>query len=1505
LARNAGAISSWFDKSGNNNTLVQSKTGSMPLSGPTIDGLGTMSFTGSQYLVSSNAQFSSNVFNASTTFVVSNAATTSTASSLLSSGVAPGNDAPRWELRLFEFGQTHFDFENVTTSRLSARVQYAGPAFWSAAGSTSAEYLRKDGNTLATSSGPGTKASGAYPLVVGGNLSGSGSLVYPYQGTVGEILIFNRYLSTIESQSVEGYLACKWGLQNRLPESHPYRTTCPGAPAANPLPTPSPAISAIPIIPELRSNNGLLSLSLVAQQDSYGNPKLWYNGSTVPPTLRLLPGDIVSVTLTNALPVMAPGSPYVNDTNLHFHGLHVNPNAPGDDSIDMLALPGQTLNYEFSIPYNHPPGLYWYHSHAHGEVERQNLSAMSGAIVIDGIAQYVPSVANMPERVLVVRDAPLAGQSLPNADRKQVYAMGWAMTHAVKHGAPLTLSGSQGSMTWGASTGVRSADSRVSRNPYVTVDSKFRRFVRRPFDTPDGHCVGPESPTKTWTINGVSQPSIGIRPGEQQFWRVVNAGSDTYLDLSVDNTQMQVVALDGVPLSSGFNTPQSLAVNDYVVPPASRIEFIVTGPPAGATAYLRTLCFDAGADGPAMPAATLATLDPTTSLSDQLRRKQRIAPKMIPYHFPSRATIAAANAKVYAANARLRGERLRASSGRITLGRLPNFTTQPIARTQTLFYSDQNTINGQAYDPGGAPQFYAQSGTVEEWTIINNSSQVHTFHIHQIHFLLEAINGVSQARQFVMDNVNVPAASSSGPGSVKILLDFTDPLVIGTFLLHCHILAHEDGGMMAKILVGTTPPLATTTSTLTFTTASAPPQSLMVSGGQSPYSISGCTGVATGVVNAAMVTVTPTGQGSCFFTISDANGLPTIVAVNVGAGSSVVAVSPNTLSFTSSTSAAQNVSITGGTAPYSVTGCSGIASSAVNAYENGVVVSPISVGSCDLTLADSASNTATLAVSVNAPGTGGPVDNITFHHDTSRSGWYPNEATLNTTNVANGSFGLLGTLTAPIGMPAFGKVYAQPLYVQNEATLDGKQHNLIIVATATDQLYAFDETTHAVVWESNFTNPAGGIRQQLSTDNGCNDVNPDVGITGTPVIDRTVNRLYVVVPTYENGTFHMRLHAVSLSSGADAVSPVEVTASAALASGGIATVSALNNFNRASLLEANGNIYVPLGSHCDFQGGVTHGWLLAYSAVSLAMEGSALDVTNANNGSSLFLGSLWGGGFGPAADDAGNIFFATGNGPYDGRNNFGMTVLRLPGDLDITKASTFTPYGASADSNADLDLAAGGVVLLPQLAGSYPRLLVAGGKCGAGAANGGTTGCQKYLLNRDSLGGFTAGDSGALWHADIAGGIWGGPATFQDVNGATYIVYGGSPALSTYEVGISPIALTVQSSAMTGCLECRDDGSQPIVSSNGTTPGTAIVWALRTPGSSGGTISLLAFDALNMGNMLFSETAGNWTIGAGASYIGGALVSPTVANGHVYVPTDGAVAIFGLSSNGARAILKH
>jgi suppressor of ftsI len=1471
----AGAVTAWNDRTSYGDTLSVPATHTPPTYVNGINGLGTVSFDGTQVMAGKNAAFSTKLFNESTVFIVGNETPTTESGDILFSG-AYHTVSPTYAIRPTSFSDSYFAF-NTETGALTAPKLESGATIWTTAGSVSnkTRFFRRNGGVLATGGAPALTATGSYPLAVGSMYSGGTAASYNYRGEVGEIVVYDRLLAPAEYTEVEGYLACKWGLQSRLAAGHPYRTVCPGGvtgPTPSPAPTSPPSGVALPDPVQLRSSNGTLTVSVTAVADpKTGNPALDYNGSETPPTLRLFPGDTLIVNLTNKLATPPAGSTYANDVNLHYHGLHVSPNYPADDSIDMVATPGKSVQYKIPIPTNHPPGLYWYHSHAHAESERQNLAGMSGAIVIEGITKYTPAVTNLPERIIIVRDRQPNGTALPPGDLSQLEAMRWGM-QAVNAGHANAMSDM--AMGMNQRDELRGATNDATRNPYVETNPFYQAFVRP--DAADGHCQGAETANKVWTVNGVTQPSIGIKPGEKQFWRLVNAGSDTYLDVQIDRASMQIISLDGVPLITGTNTPASMTVSHYVVPPASRIEFIVTGPAAGTTAYVRTNCFDAGASGLAMPAAILASIDPTTDATAASRNVQRSSPRARPFAFHTAAYI-----KAHAASLK-----------------------------QTVYFSEQLQINGQSYNPSGPPMFYAQVGTTQDWTIVNTSTQVHTFHMHQIHFIVEAIDGVTQAQQFVMDNVNVPSATSSGPGTVEVRLDFTDPLIVGTFLVHCHILSHEDAGMMAKIRVGTAAPIIVNPASLTFASPTAAKQTVSIAGGKAPYSPSGCTGVAKASISGTTLSVTPAGSGGCLLTVEDATGLTASISVTINAVKSPISLSSSNVSFASTKATAQTVEIGGGTLPYAAGGCGGITTETVKGQV--LTVTPAGVGTCTITVSDAKNNTASLSVTVNSPSTGGAAtDDLTFHQDPLRTGWNQHESTLTTANVASNAFAKLTSLSAPAGSPAFGKVYAQPLYVTNEATSDGKTHNLVVIATSTDQVYAFDDKTYQVVWHRSFL--GAGVTQQSWADTGCYSPGPDVGITGTPVIDRGLDRIYAVVATKENGTFHQRIHAISLRSGAEAVNgsgaevgPTDVTGTVTMSTGGAASVDPLWNLQRPALLESAGNIYVALGSKCDWKDNFVHGWMLAYSASTLAMTGNLFDTSNSNDGSGTYLASIWS-AYGPAADPQGNVYFSTGNGPNDNDvNSFGMSVVKVAGTLSRSSGniSFFTPYYESADSKADGDLGSGGIMLMPDQTGTYTHMIVAGGKCGSGAANGGTTGCLKYVLNRDKLGGRQANEAGALWHGNTAGWMWGGPAYFQDAAGTSHVIYGGGgmdgdwAPLSTYNLNKSPVSLSIQSSqSAVPCMICtrgNPGGSIPIVSSNATAAGTAIVWAIQSPGQSGGTMTLYAFNALNMSSKLFSGAAGNWSVPPGAAQVPGPFVSPMVANGKVYVPVDGAVGVFGL-----------
>jgi suppressor of ftsI len=476
---------------------------------------------------------------------------------------------------------------------------------------------------------------------------------------------------------------------------------------------------ALPVLPEVASVNGVAQLSLEAKFDANGRPAFFFNGAQGAPTIRVQPGDAIRLHLQNALPQYC-GIGVVSNSNLHFHGLSSAPVQPGDEVIATNAAPGGAVDYVVRINPDQPPGLYWYHPHPHGLSSYEVGNGMAGAIVVEGIASEVPRTAGLRERVIVLGDVPndpsfAAGEA---ARRRAVMAA--------------------------------------------------RRRARG--DDENGNACGPEDGTPT--INGLHLATIGIKPGETQLWRIVNASGHRHFDLAVDGAPMTLVAQDGVPLHDYPGGPESVQMNDVVLAPAARAEVLVTGPKNPAA--LVSKCFDSGPGGDPSPEAVLGVLTDDGGAS----------------------SAATATARVRAAGALRRSRFYRTA--------LPAPAVQ-----RTIHFSEDGNgfyLDGKAYDPAGPPSIVAQSGTVEEWTLENDSEEIHAFHIHQVHFVVESVNGVAQANPHWLDTVDIPPQGHGNggqihPAQIKVLIDFRDPTVRGTFLYHCHILDHEDGGMMAKIEV--------------------------------------------------------------------------------------------------------------------------------------------------------------------------------------------------------------------------------------------------------------------------------------------------------------------------------------------------------------------------------------------------------------------------------------------------------------------------------------------------------------------------------------------------------------------------------------------------------------------------------------------------------------------------------------------------------------------------------
>ena len=471
----------------------------------------------------------------------------------------------------------------------------------------------------------------------------------------------------------------------------------PGAEAIPGVPLPNP--------PEVRSPFLLFAVS----DPETGKSEFSFAGQEIPPVIRASPGQDIRLTYKNE---MSPQSrercvdgPCMNMTNLHFHGLHVSPNAPQDDVLTMMAMPGESLQYVVNIPLDQPPGLYWYHTHPHGESYQQDLDGMSGAIVIDGMERYIPEVRQLRERILILRD-------------------------------------------------------RV-----VDKDDPAGSEIRRRVGIPEKGCsTSTAVPGRVFTVNGVLRPAIDIAPGERQFWRIVNASPDLYADLKIDAGKFEIVALDGMPLAFHDPRHRTESVDHIFVPPAGRVEAIVTGPNAGAHASLRTLCINTGPDGDPNPAMTLA------DLVDLPHPDKKALP-----------TPHDVQAPVYKPVSPAQVASIEKSS--------PDFVV--------TFTEDKNGfyINGKKFGMADPPMITVATGSYRHWRVVNDTNEVHPFHIHQVHFLFYAQNNDRIAHPEWLDTVNVPVK-----GSVDLMMDFTDPIIRGVSLFHCHLLSHEDKGMMAKIL---------------------------------------------------------------------------------------------------------------------------------------------------------------------------------------------------------------------------------------------------------------------------------------------------------------------------------------------------------------------------------------------------------------------------------------------------------------------------------------------------------------------------------------------------------------------------------------------------------------------------------------------------------------------------------------------------------------------------------
>lgn len=426
--------------------------------------------------------------------------------------------------------------------------------------------------------------------------------------------------------------------------------------------------------PELFSKAGRLEVVLEAKKKQIAVADQTvtttvYNGSFVPPVLRVRPGDTLALRLVNATD---------RPTNLHFHGLNVSPRKPSDD-IFVHVMPGQSFDYRIRFPVDHPPGLFWFHPHMHGDAEEQVQGGLSGGLIVEGLLDPVPALAGITERIMLLKDLQVTDEGT----------------------------------------------------------------------SPDEDDLDSNAGT-TRTVNGQVNPVLSIRPGEIQLWRIANIGANITYRLALDGHHLYRIARDG-------NRQIEITADDEILlAPSSRVEVLVQGGAPGLYRF-RTLPYSSGPEGDQYPEATLATL-----VSQGAADGTRQLPKALP------------------GVADLRGE--------------------PIARHRTVTFTETEDsskffINGRQFDANRVDTT-AKLGDVEEWTIANRSDEMHVFHIHQLDFQVVERDGRSQPFVGRQDTVLVPPRAEA-----KILIPFVNPVILGKFVYHCHILEHEDKGMMAVVEV--------------------------------------------------------------------------------------------------------------------------------------------------------------------------------------------------------------------------------------------------------------------------------------------------------------------------------------------------------------------------------------------------------------------------------------------------------------------------------------------------------------------------------------------------------------------------------------------------------------------------------------------------------------------------------------------------------------------------------
>ena len=570
--------------------------------------------------------------------------------------------------------------------------------------------------------------------------------------------------------------------------------------SAAPCGTGTPPPGHVP--PEMRPRAD--GITLTVRQD--GN-RLCYvaDGNADAPVIRVRLGSELTVTLENEITdpgaidavsrpgkLTSPNEPVPNSdgfypvlpgmrhpatgaTNLHVHGFAVPPVKPQDDVLTVCTDPAsgpagcgqRSFTYHYHIPANMPEGLYWYHPHVHGEVQAQMLMGLTGALIVEGPRDDARRAAGIDERMLIVRQT----QDL-DAGKTQAAAMTAA--------------------------------------PPTTPDAGRRpepRPIARAIDTAHELLCNRNSAIDAISLNGTPVPlgdapdsalaNIKISAEGKQFWRILNAATDAFLDLSIVDASgrtlpFEVIARDGSPLTddAGMALPSVETRQSQLVPPSGRLEILVGAPQAGTKAYLVTHAVDTGCAGDRVPERRLAVIEPLPTASAP-------APASIP------PAVQSTRPNLFSGLLTRHTDRVRV----IALAEYP----RPGSEDQIDFYIAERKPGAvlKPYERGDPPAITVKAGTTEEWVVENWTNELHAFHIHQVHFRLLEIDGQRVDNPPLLNVVNVPYATATGyhskegpirPGRVRIKLNFP-PALAGDIPFHCHLADHEDNGMMAVLRV--------------------------------------------------------------------------------------------------------------------------------------------------------------------------------------------------------------------------------------------------------------------------------------------------------------------------------------------------------------------------------------------------------------------------------------------------------------------------------------------------------------------------------------------------------------------------------------------------------------------------------------------------------------------------------------------------------------------------------